>query len=224
MKASDLRPDPQWLAEQSPRHSPPRWLAPIGVGLALLLFATLVWAFTRPQSEPFRRGSAGIDVYTEVLGPKRVRLGDYPDRSWLSYYKEHKDLLGDPLWGEQPWNIFPNCVGFTNYIVCANADPNAQDTIWHLLPALLGYQNLPKGVSPQLDAPLAPIVQAYIAKLEEKGEDWLYWLGRVISPAYCPQDSGECFQAFQRQILRWPKGSQNPDDIRLSPLGLKDDR
>jgi len=79
--------------------------------------------------------------------------------------------------------------------------------------------SLPPGALPNPQAQLAPIIQAYMTRLQEEGVDRWYWLGAVQSPAYCPQDSGECFQVFQRQVLRWPRGSRNPADVQLSPLG-----
>jgi hypothetical protein len=159
-------------------------------------------------------------VPQEVVGPQRVVLGDYPDRAWLSYYRASRRWLGDPRWGERPHDLFASCVGFTNYVVCHNPDAKAAGTSWEFLPLLLGEQHLPRGVAPQLDAPLAPAVRAYLSRLEADGQDWLYWLGRVVSPAYCPQGGGECFQVFQRQVLRWPAGSSDPVGVRVSPLGL----
>jgi hypothetical protein len=164
-------------------------------------------------------------VPQERIGTKRVVLGDYPDRPWLSYYRAHKSWLGDPQWGERPFGVQANCVGFTYYIVCQSADPRLKGSTWEFLPLLLGEQQMPHGATRQLDAPLAPAVHAYIARLLATGEDWQYWLGRVVSPAYCPADpdaaGGSCFQVFQRQILRWSADSQDPADVRLSPLGAE---
>jgi hypothetical protein len=184
------------------------------LALVLVIVVQALWA--RPAPAPLPPPS----VPQEVVGPQRVVLGDYPDRGWLSYYRANRRWLGDPRWGERPHDLFASCVGFTNYVVCHNPDPKAAGTAWEFLPLLLGEQHLPTGAAPQLDAPLAPAVRAYLSRLEADGEDWFYWLGRVVSPAYCPPEGGECFQVFQRQVLRWPAGNSDPGGVRVSPLGL----
>ncbi|TAK36765.1 MAG: hypothetical protein EPO21_01515 [Chloroflexota bacterium] len=217
MRASDLRSYPSSASTR--RSAPSRPLLVGGAVLAMVLVVGLAITITRPSSEMVVMSPPNIAV--EQVGAKKVPLRDYPDRPWLSYWKTNSSFLGDPLWSERPFDVHASCVGFTNYVVCLNPDPEVQGTTWQFLPLLLGTSQLPAGLATQLDAPLAPIVSGYIAALQAQGTDWLYWLGRVISPAFCPQEQGECFQVFQRQVLHWSRVSADPKDVRLSPLGLQ---
>jgi hypothetical protein len=210
---------------ESPAAPPPRRFPGPGLLLAGAVFIVLILVLARAwpggQPAPDTLPAATPNLPHQAFGPQRIVLRDYPDRAWLSYYQGHAAWLGLPVWGERPYGLAADCVGFTNYVVCHNLDQSVRGTLWEFLPALLGTQQLPAGTIAQLDAPLAPVVQNYLAGLEHAHQDWLYWLGRVISPAFCSEGSGECFQVFQRQVVRWPRGTEDPRQVRLSPLGLR---
>lgn len=156
----------------------------------------------------------------QTFGQKQVTLIDYPDRKWLSYYLAHRQWLGEPVWGERPYGTQPSCVGFSLQLVCLNPDPAVAGSLWRFLPLLLGEASLPPGISRQPSAPLDPLVQSFVTMHQAAGEDTYYWLGEVISGAYCSQDSGSCFQTFQRARLVWRVSDTDPDSVQLSPLGL----
>lgn len=220
MRVSDLRSEPTGILEPQKRAA--NW--PLVAFVALVLIVVVVVAIARrPATENSTSYYAPVPqgLASELTGPNKVRVTDFADRSWLSYYKAHSQLLGQPIWGERPFDTEASCMGFENFVVCHSADPSNQGTIWEFLPALLGYRNLPVGVNEQLDASWAAPVLEYRAQLQEQVEEPLYWLGRSISPALCPAQAGECFQVTQRQVLHWPKGSQSGADVHLSPLGRR---
>ncbi len=224
MSRAHMRPD-MWRDEtndQMPVHTAGPvgrsqkhrlWLAS-GLTSVTLLSLLLVLA-GRPQQTTAQLSG----IPQEVIGPNRVVMRNYPDRAWLSYYKSNAGWVGEPLWGERPFDIWASCYGFQNSVVCHNTDPAVVGSVWEYLPQPLGTRSLMSGQVPNPRAELAPIVQDYIALLQRKGEDHWYRLGAVQAPAYCPEGDGDCYQVFQLQVLRWSKSSTDPSDVRISQLG-----
>ncbi len=222
MSRSDMRVEPdrpappvKSEARQDSRKGVPWYGLAIPVGAAaVFVLGTVIAGRAEPVSKPVP------GVPQEAVGQHRVVLRDFPNRGWLSFYRENSDWLGEPLWGERPYDIWPSCVGFTNYVICHNPDSTAAGTVWEFAPQLLGTASLPPGQAPDPRAALSPAVQAYVARLISEGIDHWYRLGAVQSPAFCPSGKGECFQVFQLQVLRWPAGNDDPLQVRITPLGL----
>lgn len=212
-----------WEAEADSASKPaPQWALLIAVGAIAAVAVTAAAFVMGRNSKPtvFEKDPEVNAV--AVVGPQRVRLIDHPGGpTWLTLYNEYQDLLGEPLAGEQPVDACLSAVIFLNYVICHVWEPSVRGSQWEYPPAVLGSTALPAGVRKDVDAPLAPIVKAYIdTALTSKGRDWLYWLGRPISHPYCNQ-TGQCFQALERQMLHWPDSpTAGPMDVRLSPLGL----
>jgi hypothetical protein len=209
-----------WMPQNNGNGGDNQWVLPLMaiLGVLGLICAALSWfLMLKPADE-----AAVIRLKSEaVVGSQGVRLGDYPDgREWLSFYRAYEELLGEPLRGEHAVGNNPNCVLFTNFLVCRSQDPGVQDTLWEYPIQMLGLTSLPAGVSREVDAPMAAPSKTYVDHLVASGREWLYWLGRPVSRPYCVQAGGECFQAFERQILRFPSGVDATwRDVKLSPLG-----
>jgi hypothetical protein len=217
MKASDYRTNGMLseLEEASPKKSSPH-LLPVGLGLGvvgLAVFGAILC--TREAPAP----PAPVGVEQEVVGQNKVVLRDYQERKWLSYFRDHSVMLSDPIWGERPYGIHSSCMGFVNYIVCRSIDPKDWGTIWEFQPLLLGTAYLPPGVQPNDKAELAYIVSQFVSDLERQGVDRFYWLGHVISPAFCSDKDGICYQVFQRQVVKWQNGATQISEVSISPLG-----
>jgi len=215
----------QWIddAEATVRERLP-WPRLVLAGGAI---AALALVLGLAVGQAFRSKPAPVGPHQALaealVSRSQVLLGDYPDgRRWLSFYRANQDLLGEPLIGEHAVGPEPACVTFTNYVVCRSDYAGVQGSQWEYPPQVLGALMLSDGIAREVDAPLSSVVKDYIDHgLTAKGRDWLYWLGRPISRPFCPSGGSDCFQAFERQILRFPNTAEvRWQDVRLSPLGL----
>src|SRR6266511_5974340 len=82
----------------------------VAVGVAVIVLALGVPA---QLNRPTGRGDAlRPAIQEETIGSERVLLRDFPDRSWLTYYKVNAERLGEPRWSERPYDIYASCMGF----------------------------------------------------------------------------------------------------------------
>jgi hypothetical protein len=205
MNRAEIRQNGPVAYKRPPKASKPKGQPALILALGLL-FCSVVVILVIPK-ERIPEPIPGLPQ--EVVGKNKILLIDYEDRKWLSYWRQNKEMLGDPIFAEKPLYTEYNCVGFENYLVCWKADMSLRGSIWQFQPMLLGMQYLPITSRPDDKAALDPLVQRYIIMLEQKGVDSFYWLGMVQSQANCYSD-GNCIQIFQRQMLTWKKGDTNP--------------
>jgi hypothetical protein len=180
----------------------------VGVGLLLAMAGLLLRIDHQPNA---------IDAEA-LVGPNKVLLRDKPKGvAWLSFTREFSDLLGSPIQGVHAIGKWEECVTFEYFVICHLPDPSLENSDWQFVPLMLGYDYLPGGVSLQIDAASDPLVEQYKNVLRDEGRDWLLWLGRPIARPSCSDET--CLQVFERQILTWARGEQDPRRIKLSPLG-----
>lgn len=211
----------EWLESGTRSHRVFPSLVVLGIGVVLLVVVLGIGVVLIISSR--NGGATRLTVAEAVVGSNAVLLGDYPDgRAWLSLYRRNQDLLGEPVIGEHPFGNNPDCVTFTNFLVCRSQDPGVRGTQWEYPIHVLGTLSLPGGIAKEVDAPLSAAAKSYIDQaITGSGRDWLYWLGRPISRQFCPSDGGDCYQPFERQILRYPNRLDvGWRDVQLSPLGL----
>ncbi|MGD9890081.1 MAG: hypothetical protein AB7R89_03495 [Dehalococcoidia bacterium] len=203
----------------SHRRRPPRiWF----VGGALLVLLTIL---TGP--------CAGADEATVPVGPEvewacfgapPVCLANDPALPWLSYYRDHRVLLGEVL----RWTSVSGrqrCLATTFSIICPNDDPRAAGTIYRFEPIDLGTRLLPRGLVPTPGVAVPPLVATYLDQLRRDRHDPTYWLGQAISEPLCVSiggqaDPGTCEVWFTRAVVRYPN---RPDatvaDVSRGDLG-----
>lgn len=192
----------------------------LGACVAIVALTAVAVLFRPARAQPPSRSPDPV-IAEALVGPHRVLLGDYEDgRAFLKFYRVNQELLGDPLIGEHAVGSNPNCVTYRHYISCRSQDPGVRGTQWEYVLLTLGSSSLASGITREVDAPMSPAAKAFADRLTTTGRDWLYWLGRPISRPFCPEGHGECFQAFERQILAFPRQFDgNLKDVRLLPLG-----
>jgi hypothetical protein len=127
-----------------------------------------------------------------------VHLFDDDRVRWLGFYRANEDLLGEPVRGPFAAESWDTCYAFTFYQVCHD---DRQKGLWAYVPLALGYDALPDGMEPILDADVAAVPQAFIADIRAGGRDPLYWIGRSISDPLCGEAT--CVQFFERSVLQW---------------------
>lgn len=208
---STNRPAEPVVSLDAARPSRPPWLFPAAVGGAVLLLLGAVLIAR------LARGNGGTPV-----GPYGIRLG----RGWLAFATQHAEWLGDPIWSERAYEGRDHCVGFVYAIACRTDRPGTRGTLYAYELVDLGRRALPPELSPQPGLPPPPIVQARFDEMERAGVDWHYWYGLILSPVFCvgsgdSNGGGECLAYTTTQVLRWPRGTADPRDVRPTPLGLQ---
>jgi hypothetical protein len=202
-----------------------------GVLFAVGLLSGLIFVVRRPAAAPLK-------VETAPVGTHQIVLHNWPDKPWITYSRAHTAFLGDPIWGEQSYQGHADCVGYENAVVCTTDTPQTANTVYQFQPLPLGMQSLSRTRTvPDPGAAVAAIVQQYFdhrfQDAVDQGQDDFtgeadliaYWFGRPEGSVTCvsgPHSSpGQCLQVFERQVLRWPEGSNDPNNVQLWPLGTE---
>lgn len=190
---------------------------------AIVLVVCAAFAFGRGSAEHAAVGPTPTPIPTPTVRAvhaeadiNSVRLYNDDRVDWLTYYRDNQDLLGEPQAGPRPVADRRECYVFTAYVICRSEDSGVTG-LWAYIPLALGYEALPEGVEPQLDADIAPAAKGFIDNIRFGGRDTLYWVGRSLSAALCSE--AECVQFFERAVLSWPKGSGEAKDVTRADLG-----
>jgi hypothetical protein len=211
--APEVRPVTE---QEGPFGLPQPVLRAIAVVATLIVVGTGIWyVFFRNTSNP---------VPVIACGARGgVELCDYPDRAWLSFYDRHERKLGLPQEREKTWGRKPNCIRFSNYVLCANPDAAARGTLREFIPEPLGLQYAIDARIPiNRAAELPAIVRAYVEASSKNplSDDPAYWLGAVMTDAYdVGGRDGLSIQCFEWACLNWPPEATDPRQITTKSLG-----
>jgi hypothetical protein len=205
MHANDFRaPNQGTVTRGLPSLSLSGWAAVAAGGLASLIIATLfaTCAVLGADERPTRAGAFQIPL----------------DRAWLAFWQEHQLWLGDPVAPAARFEGRHNCVTWEFARTCRMTAGGAATLLEHYEVIDLGRRAaLAAGITPQPGTSPAPIVQAYIDQLGRAGVNWRFWIGAVLSEPLCVVDErgqhGSCIVYTTNQVLRFPKGSSNPNDV-----------